>query len=285
MILREHVVECGGVGTWNIHPVGDLQFGAPGFDDALWKDCVAKIKADPNALTIGMGDYSDHWRPTNQKKLAQAFVGDSDFKESIDELYQAHNRKIFDKLAPIIKKGRCLGLLEGHHFHTYASGFTSTQELCQMLGVPYLGKVAYIRLVFGAGRKKGRHYPSHRWAMKIHAQHGDGGAAFVGPDIANLERKTTPYWNADLFLRGHSTKAWSAGVPLHDMNDYGKPRLIIKEKWMVNTGGFMAGYIENRETYVSASNMPPARLGYVTVHVQLQRHETAGDIFKLSVTQ
>ena len=177
-----------------------------------------------------------------------------------------------------------MGLLEGHHFHTYASGMTSTMELCQMLGVPYLGRMAYIRLVFQAGAKQGRPDPAHRWAMKIHAQHGDGGAAMIGPDIANLERKTVPYRDADLFLRGHSTKKWAAPFEYQDMNNYGAPKIIRREKWMVNTGGFMSGYIEGRETYVSNMNMPPARLGYVTVHVRLERHLKDGDTFKMSVT-
>lgn len=266
MILREHHIDLGKVTTFNLYPVGDLQFGAPGFDEALWKQWTETIRKDPNALTIGMGDYSDHWRPTNQAKIAGITAYDKEFKDSLDEMYRTHNRKILAKLERYIKPGRCLGLLSGHHEYTYASGISSTQELCEWLRVPYLSELGFIRLTFGSSRIQ--------WKCVIHAQHGQGGASFINSDVPNIERKTAPYWDADLFLRGHSTKKWAAPIPIMRMNEKGMPRLVAFEKWMVNTGGFMRGFLEGEPTYVSKSNMPPAALGYVVVHLKLQRTRT-----------
>lgn len=259
-----------------------MQFGSTGFAEELWEECAAKIQRDPFGLTIGMGDYSDWWRPTNQLKIDLATAGDGDFKASLDTLYRTHNQKVFEKLAPIIKKGRCLGLLSGHHEYTYASGITSTQELCEKLGVPYLHKTAYIRLVFGNAQKrlKDNHGSCRAWTMLIHAQHGDGGASFVHSDMPNLASKTAPFWEADLFLRGHSTKKWHASYPVIKMTESNEPRLYETHKHMVNTGGFMRGYIQGEDTYVSKKNMPPAALGYVVVHLALRRHNTSTEMKK-----
>jgi hypothetical protein len=282
MILREHVVNCNRAVTWNLYPIGDLQFGAAGFNDGLWEELVDLVTHDPMALTIGMGDYSDHWRPTNQAKLAGVMANDKEFKESFDEMYRTHNRKIYDKISKVFKKGRCLGLLSGHHEYTYSSGITSTQELCEWLGVPYLSELGVIRLVFKDPNPRSMRH----WRTKIHAQHGQGGSSFINSDVPNIERKTAPFWNADIFLRGHSTKKWAAPIPMMDITSNGTPRLVEKTKWMVNTGGFMKGYIEGQPTYVSRSNMPPASLGYVVVHLRLERRQgELGNYIRTTVTQ
>lgn len=274
MILRNHFIKVGNVRDINIYPVGDLQFGSDGFADALWKEWTEKVRRDPNALIIGMGDYSDHWRPTNQARLAGAMTGDPEFQASMDEMYQAHNQKIFEKLAPLLKAGRCLGLLSGHHEFTYSYGINSTQELCQKLNVPYLGRMAFLRLIIQDGKKQ------NTWTLKIHAQHGEGGAATISADVRNLEARTAPFWNADLILRGHSTKVYAFAIPQMDLTDHrgqDEPRLIEKKVTCVNTGGFMKGYLPGtqqnaRETYVSKKNLPPAHLGYAVVHLHLARH-------------
>lgn len=271
MILREHRIQCGGVGTFNLHPIGDLQFGADGFQENLWRDCVESVVSDRNALTIGMGDYSDHWRPTNQAKLAGITAFDKEFQDSIDDLYRKHNEKIYEKVKKVFVKGKCLGLHSGHHEHRYASGITSTQELCEWLGVPYLGEMGFTRIVFESPGK------AHVWSLKVHSQHGEGGATFINSDVPNLERKVIPYWNADLYLRGHSTKKWAAPIPFLDMSKKNPPRLIEKTRWIVNTGGFCGGFLEGKSTYVSRRNMAPASLGYVIVHIKIGRRNSDYD--------
>jgi hypothetical protein len=290
MRVLDFYVKCPGtVQAFNLYPIGDMQFGAEGVDEALWRRCVSQIKADPSALFIGMGDYGDHWRPTNQAKIAGIRTSDKDFARSMDSMFEGYNQRLFERLAPIVKPGRCLGLLSGHHEFEYSSGINSTQELCRRLNVPYLGRSALIDVVFGS--------PRRAWILRIHAQHGEGGASYVGSDVPNLERKTMPFWDADLLLRGHSTKVYSFAVPrltkTKPMRGI-RPRLIEKKITCVNTGGFMRGYLEGddnnpRDTYVSKANMSPAHLGYAVVHINLERHRTDQSGFtsrqiRLSVT-
>ena len=145
--------------------------------------------------------------------------------------------------------------------------------MCGTFGCKYLDEMAFIRVIFyteNGGDQTGQ------WPIIIHAQHGDGGAGFTGPDIQNLERKTVPYWDADLYLRGHSTKRWAAPFLEYKMSvgrSINLPYLVAKTKWAVNTGGFMRGHIEGQSTYVSRKNMPPANLGYSIISVDLKRHK------------
>ena len=283
MIARKFYVPCKNAGRWNLYPVGDVQFGADGFNEALWKELVYKIKHDPFALVIGMGDYTDWWRPTVQNKIKQALAGDKEALCSIDEMHRKHSHDVMNMLAPIIKTGRCLGLHEGHHFYEYTPGVTSTQEMCARFNVPYLGRMALTWVIF-RGLETGH---GNTWSVKIHSQHGEGGASLPWTDMAEVGRKTMPFWDADLFLRGHSTKCYVGSVGYMKMKETVGLELEIVEdaKWIVNTGGFMKGYINGTETYVSKKNLPPAHLNYATVHFDLKRPNVGGRYVKISVTQ
>lgn len=269
MIVAEHIVVIGSrAQEWHLFPLGDLQFGAEGFREDLWKEVVRSVKSDPLALTIGMGDYTDLFRPTIQSRFRGATADDMSALEQLEDLHRSHIRDVAKKLSPVIAKGRCLGLLGGHHDMDYQmGGINSTQYLCNLLNVKYLGRSCLLRLRF-------KHVDSAVVAtttnLKIHAQHGAGNARFVSTDMGNLERNTAPYYNADVFLRGHSTKKGAIKMLEYDMDFSRPPRLMERDKLLVNTGGFMSGYPEGpRASYVERSNMAPASLGWVKVNIKL----------------
>lgn len=273
MEIKEFRIKVPGVGRYNIYPVGDLQKDAPGFDEPLFDQLRAEIAADPFPIIIGMGDYEDNFRPKVRMKIDTMSADDKDFRKVLDE--EAHKR--FDEITEFIKpvfapkRGVCLGLLKGHHLYEYANGVNSVQKMCGTFKTTYLDEMAYIRIVFENPRS-GPGSGGHKWEVVIHAQHGDGGAAFTGPDIANLERKTVPFWDADLYLRGHSTKRWAAPFLEYRMSRQFPAYLIKKTKWAVNTGGFMRGHLPGESTYVSRRNLPPASLGYTVCTVDLKSH-------------
>ena len=246
-----------------------MQNDAPGFDEELFKQLKAEIAADPFPIVIGMGDYCDNFRPTVRMKIETMTADDKDFRSVLDDEARRRLNVITDLIAPIFKpkRGVCIGLLRGHHLYEFADGVNSDQKLCGTFKCRYLDEMAYIRVVFSINGR-------HQSEIIIHAQHGDGGAGMTGPDISNLERKTVPYWDADLYLRGHSTKRWAAPFLEYKMSRQhkGPPHLVQKTKWAVNTGGFMRGHLNGQSTYVSRKNMPPANLGYTVVAVDLTRH-------------
>jgi len=262
MILHRYIVNVPSRRI-NIRPVGDLQIGESGFREDLWKKWKRETIEDKTSLIIGMGDYTDRFRPTIDKKLRQVLVTDPSAHIEFDELIMKEIQGIAEEFKPF--KGRIIGLHSGHHEHTFYSGVNSVQYLCQLLGVKYLGFVAMVQLILRRG--KGSH------SIDIFSTHGCGGASLINSDLAKLERTIMPYWDADVFLRGHSTKAYVVdGHPLNCLSsNRGNGELSIqrKKRVLVNTGGFMEGYVQGQTSYVEQANMPPCALGWCTVGIHM----------------
>lgn len=249
-----------------IRPVGDLQIGAEGFRKDLWRKCQKDIILDRDSYVIGMGDYSDAFRQTVSFKLRHSLLEDSSAYQQFDDFVRDSMDKIIKEFEPF--KHRIIGLHEGHHFHTFKDGTTSTQYMCGKLGTKYLGFVGLVKLVIN---QTGRRYP-----IDIFSTHGCGGAVHVHSDVSKLERNIMPFWDADLFLRGHSTKVFVIdGHPLNKLttlhDNEQTLRVIRKNRLLVNTGGFMEGYVEGAESYVERNNMPPCALGWAVVTINLTR--------------
>ena len=247
-----------------IRPFGDLQFGDKGFRKDLWERWKRDTLEDKEAVLIGMGDYSNSFRPTIDKRINQVMVDDREAAAELDAMITRDMAGIAEMLKPF--KNRIVGLLEGHHYHRMLSGITSTQILCQILGVKYLGFVAVVRLGFRSHKTGG---PGR--TVDIFATHGCGGAAFTFSDMQNLERKIMPFWDCDIFLRGHSTKVYCApGHPLNRLTEHHgskKLRIVNKNRLLVNTGGFMEGYVKGECSYVEMANIPPCALGWTEIDV------------------
>ena len=286
MINKGYFLQMGKATRLDLFPVGDLQYGVESFDKNLYRQFMEEYReseADPRSVTasIGMGDYSDYFRPTNRGKIASMAGDDRDLLKGLDDVLEPHVRSVYHKIKDIFKPRTCLGLLEGHHYFRFSDGTTTTQRLCSMLGVPYLGISAFVVLHMK--------YRQYVWTQTLHSQHGEGGASSAASDLPKLERGTMPFFEADLYLRGHSTKVYTApftrlGVmsPAKISNSnsltpgvlIGQPAAMKDIKgWMVNTGGFMRGYVDGdaEGSYVEKKRLAPAPLGYARVEMHLKR--------------
>jgi hypothetical protein len=263
VILHRQIIS--GKKKVTIRPFGDLQFGTAGFQEGLWQRWVKEAKADDGAVIIGMGDYSDSFRPTIQKRLRGMFVDDSSAAEQLDEMLLKQTQNIAERLSPV--KDKIVGLLEGHHFHRFNnSDITTTQYLCQLLKVKYLGFVSCIQLVI-------RTDPNTSRPLNIFATHGSGGSKYSYSDASKLERDIMPFWGADLFIRGHSTKVYAVpGSPMYEFSenvrqDCAPLKVHKRNRLLVNTGGFMEGYVQDKSSYVEEKGLPSCALGYATIEV------------------
>lgn len=262
----------------NIRAFGDLQMGDPGFRKDLWQRWKREALEDSTSLIIGMGDYSNSFRPTIDKKIQHALVEDPEAYNEFDLLVMKEMQGIAEELKPF--KHRIIGLHSGHHNHKMMNGGNTDQYLCQLLGVKYLGFVALTRL--SIQRSKGSTY-----VINIFSTHGCGGSSLVNSDLANLERKIIPYWDCDLFLRGHSTKVFVFDAhPLNYLSFSNSTGLLSIKKHSrlgVNTGGFMEGYTDGNESYVEQKNMPPCALGWAVVEVHFCNRKS-GSSGELEIT-
>ena len=243
-----------------VMPVGDIQWAGDDSHTALrmLRDHI-QWGVEHGVWFVGMGDYIDHFSPSNRATLYSSKLYDTT-RKGIDDLARMRTKEIFEKaLKPYV--GRWLGLLEGHHFHQYATGTTTDMELAGMLETVHLGSCAYVRLAFKD--------PSHGDAdeVLIWCHHGHGSAQTPGAVLNKLQR-VSARWAGDIFIMGHAhtkehttidrcTPVWSTPA-----------RLVHRTTVLACTGGFLKGYVEHsrdglvpRGGYVEQGMMPPVALG------------------------
>jgi hypothetical protein len=242
---------------------GDMQMGGTGYRKEIFQDFKQDFLSSPGALGLGLGDYGDFLRPSMRNKIGEQLYQDDEARLQLDDIVRDKIAKLGDEMS--FMKGRLIGLNSGHHEWDFRDGTNSTQQLCNQLHTMYLGWSAYSVLKLSNKAKIEEGKAASTVALKIYSTHGDGGSPFSSGDMAQLEKKIAPYWVADMYFRGHSSKGECAPLELNDVNTRGVPTLIKKTRWIVNCPGMMNGYNENSTGYVERKNLPPASLGYVKV--------------------
>ena len=255
-------------------PFGDLQVGSPLFSTEVWGRYADAVRRAENPITVGMGDYADHFRPSVQERLTSAIRGyDKESLRSIQDMHRDFmDKRVLPLLRPVVKNSSCLGLLAGHHDLDYNDGTNSTQYLCRELNVPYLGRgEALIRVnlcLSGTSEKK-------RLNFDIYATHGEGAGSAVGTTVRKLQTLIS-YFDVDVILRGHSCDRFVLAEPRYSLTRTHPPRLRCRNRIIANTGGFSESRIEGITTYVEQSNMIPKAMGWVELHVRVKREDWPG---------
>lgn len=268
MHVNETLIKLPHAKVYNLIPFGDLQAGSPVFCKEKWEEYLQSIKAKKNVITIGMGDYTDHFRPTIQGRLRGAL--DLESGKTLDDMHRKHIQKeVLPLLKPVVQNSQCLGLLGGHHDLTYSDGTTSTQYLCQQLNVPYLGDgEALLRVHLKTA--------TQMFSLVIWATHGDGNGGAVGSNISKLQRMMG-HMDADILLRGHSCDKFIFQEPYYYLSKSHPPRLRQRNRIIANTGSFSDGRSEAETTYVEKKNLAPKALGWVEIHLNLVRDPDNGN--------
>ena len=257
-----------------VMPVGDIQWAGDSSHTALrmLKDHI-QWGVDHDVWFIGMGDYIDHFSPSNRATIRAGKLYDTAL-EGIDQLAHMRVRELYEKaLAP--SKGRWLGLLEGHHFHQYKTGITSDMELAEMLGTVHLGTSAYVRLYFQQAKRDGGRADN----VLIWAHHGHGSAQTPGAVLNKLQR-VSARWEGDIFIMGHAHTKESTVID-RVIPIWNEPhRLAHRTVVLACTGGFLKGYVEHsrdglvpRGTYVEQGMMPPVALGGMLFKITPRWHQ------------
>lgn len=248
---------------FNLMPFGDLQAGSSVFVREKWDEYVAAVKATENVITIGMGDYTDNFRPTIQGRLYAA-LGRDDSSKTIDQMHQKQIREdVYPLLKPVISNSVCLGLLGGHHDLTYSDGTNSTQYLCRLLGVPYLGDgEALIRVHLKIS--------TVCLSFDLYATHGQGTGSAVGSNITKLQRMLG-HMDVDIILRGHSCDKFIFQEPQYYLSRSTPPRLRQRNRIIANCGSFSDGRTEGEATYVEKANLTPKAVGYIQIRIHVKR--------------
>lgn len=264
-LLHHRVVLHNYAGPLTIISIGCVHADDPGFSESLFKQCIEEIKRTPDCLVIGLGDFSNFLRTTARKHL-QSYTGDEDSWRDLDQMVRKKAEEFAHKwLSPI--KDKILGLAEGNHFHRFVSGETDTQYLCQLIGVPYLEKPAFVRLQICNNAKRTLR------TLKLLIHHGDwsGGTARTGGDVNSLENKGMGF-DFDIFIASHTHRRYGMHLPVLTIPVVGKLKVIERPRVFIRTGTFMRGYVEDCQgRYVDKKLLSPTDLGYVRLLVHFQQ--------------
>jgi len=246
----------------NIIPLGDIQYsGAEGPTDLNGLRKTIKMGTENNAWYLSMGDMIDFVSPSNRQRLKQASLYDT-ATSVIDDAVTKLEDELLEILAPT--KGRWLCHIEGHHFYEHLNGLTTGQRFAEILGGPYAGDSAMLRLTF---RNELENSTSESAMIKLFAHHGHGSSSTVVGPLPKLERLMA-YFGAHVFFIGHFHKQSVIPMPFLDLTDRGTPHLLQIPRAIVCTGSYLKGWEEGSTiggrpsgSYVEQKLLPPVSLG------------------------
>lgn len=264
-------------------PLGDIQLGAPGCKlDRLkkhikWAEGLRAAGAE--VLYVGMGDYIDVVSPSNRKILKKAFV---DLYDSAKLMFDDAADRLLKDLQKVLAptKGHWIGLLSGHHLYEFEDGTNSDTRLAQFLETTYLGDSAMLHLRFGKSSSAGAA------TCKIWLHHGQGGGQGVAAALNKIMQRAVPYWMANLYMIGHYHTKQAIPIPWIDsyVDKQGEVRLTGTTRYLVCTGGWLAGYEEGttdgakvaKGNYIEKAMLSPHTLGAPVIYIRPVRERKDG---------
>ena len=169
--------------------------------------------------------------------------------ESIDGVVDDAIETMRKTLEPI--KDKIICLLTGNHEHKlFEQGFGDpVKRLCRELNVPYAGFSCFIKI---------RVVPkTHQRSLIIYAHHGWSTGRKTGSVINNVEG-LAQYWDADIYIVGHSHKLWGTR---ETKISWGGARKVI----FGNTGSFLETCSMNTTGYGEKAGFPPCKLGVLKI--------------------
>ncbi len=244
---------------YHLYAFGDLHAGTKHFSESEAKKTIKKIKDDPLARWVDMGDACEFIAPSDPRwdggaiadwvKPDNVALNESDYYISLVESI----------------KDKCLGKIEGNHEVTLKRHYhIDVQDyICKSLGVTNLGYSAFIRMDFRRGGKTA-------YNIVGYFTHGAGCAITKGAKVNRLERVMDSF-SADLYAHGHvhdlitNTKSY---LYLTDEN-----KIVQKVKVGAMTGCYFRTYSQNvPASYGEIKNYPPTAIGSPCFTIIPDRH-------------
>lgn len=239
-----------------------------GFSHRLWNNLIERLKSEPDTYVIFPGDIIDADRPSLRDRKAVMFSESERISAKCEEDdYHRYflEKNIIEELKPV--KHKILGIVDGDHFVLYQNGRTSTQHICDTLGIPdaYIGRrMGWV--VLNIQRKTNL---KDVVKVKIFVRHGKGAYSNIGGDINGLIRQSTGFV-ADLYIGGHTHKKWVHSVPYLDVNKLGN--IVEKPVGYARAGSLLRGFMEGQITYPEEMELNPLHIGYPDIYLNTGFH-------------
>ncbi len=242
---------------FTLYALGDMHLGVVHCDEDLLRATVTEIKAQKNALWLGMGDYGDCITPSDFKRWDGRILAPW-MRGNEDNIGATQVEKVDEILSPIWNK--CLGLIEGNHDDSIRkyNHYDFMKELLKKANkkavVPYAGVSCMLRLNF----KRKNSNEAHDFI--IHARHGEGAARTSGARALAVLRLAAVFTNAHITLMGHLHGQESPDIPQRLILQGGKIKAF--ETLACMTGSWVKAYMQGVPAcYLERWGSPPSTLG------------------------
>ena len=242
-----------------------------GHDVEKWRECLTDIEQTDNAVVFGLGDYLD-WTRTSYRVPLKSALGEDDkaFQQLDDLVMDGLVYPFVDtirKTCPSFAK-KCVGLIEGNHHGTFLSsrfrnGRTTTEVICELLGVRYLGLSAWCRLTCYRSVGKEKFGTGHN--LNVVLNHSVSSSGNLPSSLAAAKRKITDWRGVDIFLSANDHQLGHDLVPQIGCSQRGSPREMQYQQVIGKVGSFQKGYAAGAfsNDYVEKKFLSPSRIGYL----------------------
>lgn len=252
--------------------IGDVHYNTKDCDKDRFEALIPWLAArekqvDSKVHIIGTGDYNDTFSPSERAALAAAKGGQGLHEtslEMLDSVLVDMTKTFYQVVKPV---EHCfLGLLEGHHYGDIISevegarGLRTTEYLAKLIGCPYLGDLAVVKLNFAR----------YGLTFTTVAMHGYGSARTPGAQLMKRVRMADVFEGADLYVMGHdNNKIVFPREPLRIGPD---GKLGHHKQYFIGAGSFQRGYRFDTPygNYVEKLALPPHLLGVTMVFLKVE---------------
>lgn len=241
--------------------VGDIHRDSPNHAAVEWQSFLKYARSLPNAYLLLMGDYLDSTSTSERGMLGH--ITDQMHETFVYDLEALQSEKIkliAKELMPF--RNRIIGAINGNHYFNFQDGTNSDQKLCGLLGCRYLGCSAFVRLYFQATK-------TARLSLDVWCHHGAGAGRLIGSSL-NRVQQMADHAIADVYAMGDDhARAIAPGQPRFALEHSPRGGLEMKTRnpWLVRSGSFLKGYVENRRSYVVDSARGPRSIGHVELRI------------------
>lgn len=237
--------------TITLKPIFDVHYGAGACDVRGFKSWLAD--SDENTYFIGGGDLLDSINANDirYRKSGDITSGDDIIDQQIDGM--------IDMLEPHKDHIICMACGNHEDVITKRCATNPMRRMCRALDVPFLGYSGLIRLMLSENGARGR-------TVVIRLHHGwGGGSRTQGADLTKYS-KDLQYWDADIFLYGHTHRKQTDQVPRLGLSG---EKLISKPKTMAICGTWLKTYSSTSDpTYSEIKGYPPIETGGISILIR-----------------
>ena len=260
--MKVRAIKMQKLNDFTLYPLSDVHWPEHDHDKLKeWRDVVL---SDKTALVTLGGDLFDFARGKYRSHIA-SYTGDINSRKAIDEFAYSKIEGFVEFLRPVANK--VIGTCVGNHFHGFANGRVSDQELAIQLGIQdtFVGALGLFRVDLKHGSVR----------IALHHDAGRRGGT------ASADMLVFQHWShavaSDIYVAGHTHRQY-AGIYQTKITIDGEHEKIADQKLVfIRSGAFLRGYAEsvtNPEApympdYAEVAMLPPSVLGIVSVGVEV----------------